>query len=350
MSGAPSGRIGAVVIGRNEGDRLRRCLDSLAGRAAALVYVDSGSGDGSVALARSAGAEVVELDRAAPFTAARSRNAGAQRLLERWPDVELLQFVDGDCEVAAGWLEAAVRAIDGHADAAAVCGRRRERSPDASIYNRLCDMEWNTPLGPAEACGGDALMRARAFQQAGGFNPALIAGEEPELCARLRRRGWRILRIEAEMTLHDAGITAFGQWWKRTVRSGHAYAEVLALHGAFAAPGAGRAVRSVLCWTVALPLASLAAAWWSWGGSLVILPLGYGWLAHRIAARRRRGGDARAQASLYARYCVLGKFAELAGMIRYWANRARGRRTGLIEYRTAPTASLAQPATGTGGP
>ena len=57
--------IGVVVIGRNEGERLRRCLESLGPHLAATVYVDSGSADGSVALARSLGAETVELDESA---------------------------------------------------------------------------------------------------------------------------------------------------------------------------------------------------------------------------------------------------------------------------------------------
>jgi glycosyltransferase involved in cell wall biosynthesis len=127
--------IGVVVIGRNEGERLRRCLESV--RSGAVVYVDSGSSDGSVALARSLGVEVVGLDLSSPFTAARARNAGFERLLQFDPSAEFVQFVDGDCEVAAGWLERARKEFEARSDAAVVCGRLRERFPDATVYNRL---------------------------------------------------------------------------------------------------------------------------------------------------------------------------------------------------------------------
>jgi glycosyltransferase involved in cell wall biosynthesis len=69
-------RTGLVAIGRNEGERLRRCLISAQGVYDHVVYVDSGSSDDSVALAESFGAVVVVLDTARPFTAARARNAG----------------------------------------------------------------------------------------------------------------------------------------------------------------------------------------------------------------------------------------------------------------------------------
>ena len=219
-----------MVIGRNEGERLRRCLAGLGEDLASTVYVDSGSSDGSVSLARALGVEVVALDGQRPFTAARARNAGLARLRELVPDLELVQFLDGDCVMAEDWLVRARSAMAADASLAVVCGRRRERFPDATVYNLLCDIEWNAPPGLAQACGGDALMRIGALVEAGGYDESMIAGEEPELCLRLRQRGHRILRIAADMTLHDAHITHFAQWWKRTVRSGHAYAEGFAMH------------------------------------------------------------------------------------------------------------------------
>ncbi len=68
--------VGVVVIGRNEGERLVRSLESVVGKAAAVVYVDSASSDQSVANARRIGADVVELDRSEPFTAARAECRG----------------------------------------------------------------------------------------------------------------------------------------------------------------------------------------------------------------------------------------------------------------------------------
>src|SRR5438270_7605806 len=89
---APAQRVGVVAIGRNEGERLRACLVSARRDCAAVVYVDSGSSDDSVALARPLGVHVVELDLSTPFTAARARNEGFARLQQVEPDRDFVQF------------------------------------------------------------------------------------------------------------------------------------------------------------------------------------------------------------------------------------------------------------------
>ena len=215
--------VDAIVIGRNEGARLLACLASLRGQVRRVIYVDSGSVDGSVPAARGLGAEVLALDLAQPFTAARARNAGLGALIADPP--EFVQFVDGDCVLDAGWIATGLAGFAAHPRAVVVCGRRRERFPKVSIYNRLADLEWATPVGQADACGGDALMRFDAVQAVAGYRAGLIAGEEPELCLRLRRAGGEVWRLDAEMTLHDAALLRFGQWWRRSVRAGHAFAE-----------------------------------------------------------------------------------------------------------------------------
>jgi glycosyltransferase involved in cell wall biosynthesis len=325
-------RVGVVAIGRNEGKRLERCLASVVERASAVVYVDSGSTDDSVGWARSRGVATVELDMSIPFTAARARNEGFAKLLEVSPEVEFVQFVDGDCEIVEGWLERAEEQMRAHPEAAVVCGRRRERFPDASVYNRLCDLEWDTPVGEADACGGDALMRVGAVRAVGGYRASLVAGEEPELCLRLRSTGWTIQRIGAEMTLHDASMTRFGQWWKRAVRAGHAFAEVSWLHRGGPLRMWTRETRSNWFWGFLLPLAVLGSAYWTSGLSLVLF-LAYPLLGLRIYRGRQRRGDSPAHARLYARYCLLGKIAQTAGQVRFHWNRLLARPSRLIEYK-----------------
>ena len=223
--------LGIVAIGRNEGQRLINCLNSIRAEAKVpTVYVDSGSTDRSSEAAAGLGVTVVNLDMARPFTAARARNEGYAALLKLQPNTRFVQFIDGDCELVSGWLETALEFFAQRSDVAVVCGRRRERHPETSIYNRLCDVEWDTPIGEATACGGDAMIRAEALQAARGYRNELIAGEEPEFCLRLRKLGWKIWRLDAEMTRHDAAMTRFAQWWRRTVRSGYAYAEIAQLH------------------------------------------------------------------------------------------------------------------------
>jgi glycosyltransferase involved in cell wall biosynthesis len=324
--------VGCVAIGRNEGDRLRACLKSLLRSVSAVVYVDSGSTDGSVAMAKSLGVEVVDLDLTIPFTAARARNVGYQHLARRVSGLELIQFVDGDCEVAPGWLERAAGHLREQPDVAVVCGRRRERFPDASIYNRMCDMEWDTPTGRTLACGGDAMMRLGALEKVGGYDPTLIAGEEPELCIRLRALGYGIERVDAEMTLHDAGMTRITQWWRRNVRSGYAYAEGVAMHGAAPERHWVREYRRALFWGLALPVLAIAGAPVTAGASLLLLG-GYALSAVRVYGNLRRRGRSAADARVAGALITLGKFPELQGIVKYHWAQARGRRSKLIEYK-----------------
>lgn len=318
--GTATERVDAVVIGRNEGARLVACLASLQGRVRRVVYVDSGSTDGSPDAAQAAGAQVVALDMALPFTAARARNAGLRALADDPP--ELVQFLDGDTELRAGWLERAVGFLDDNLRAAVVCGRRRERHPEASVFNRLIDAEWDTPVGEARACGGDALMRYEAVRAAGGFRDDLIAGEEPELCLRLRARGWTVWRIDAEMTWHDAAMTRLSQWWRRTERAGHAFAEGAHRFSTPQTPHWRAETRRALIWGAALPGVALAGALVHPAALLLLLA----WPAQVVRLHRRMGWAG-------AFFSVLGKLPEAWGALRYHLNRWRGRRGGLIEYK-----------------
>ena len=325
-------RLGVVIIGRNEGERLHRCLRSLVAQANSLVYVDSGSTDDSVSLARSLGVEVVELDTSHPFTAARARNAGLERLLDSRPNLEYVQFMDGDCEMVEGWLEQGLRVLSSQPEVVAVFGRIRERYRDRSVYNRLCDLEWDRPLGQVDECGGIALMRVEALRAVGGFNPVMIAGEEPELCFRMRQSGGRILRIEPDMAFHDAAMVSFRQWWRRSVRAGHAYAESMALHGLAAEHYCVRRTCSVLFWAAVLPFVALGAAYATSGLSLLALAA-YVVLGLRIHRHHRRRGRSPKDCRLIAFSRLFGKFPQAWGVARYWSNRLWNRPTPLIEHK-----------------
>lgn len=316
--------VGAVAIGRNEGDRLIRSLTSLKGKIDHVVYVDSGSTDASVERAREMGIEVVELDLSIPFTAARARNAGFGRLCEIAPDVEFVQFLDGDCELVDGWKEAALASFAAEPDLAVVCGRRRERFPEATMWNRIIDAEWDSPIGEARACGGDALMRRAALDQVNGYREDLIAGEEPEMCFRMREKGWRIRRIDAEMTLHDADMTRMSQWWQRCRRAGHTWAEGVAIHGASEERYRVGELRRTLIWGALIPVVALL-------GALLVTP----WALLLVLAwpvqilRLKLHGLPWDRAT----FLTLGKFPEAQGVFGYWIGRALNRERTLIEYK-----------------
>jgi cellulose synthase/poly-beta-1,6-N-acetylglucosamine synthase-like glycosyltransferase len=325
-----------IAIGRNEGERLRRCLASALASGCRVVYVDSNSSDGSVELAGSMGVQVVELDMSLPFSAARARNAGFAQLEER---TKFVQFVDGDCEMVAGWIEQARSELESRAEVAVVCGRRRERFPEASIFNRMADIEWETPVGEAQSCGGDAMMRAEVFRLAGGFDASVVAGEEPELCQRLRGNGWKIVRIDAEMTLHDAAMLQFGQWWRRCVRGGYGALDVASRFGNQGLFGAH--IRSTRMWAYGWPslviLGGVAARlpFGKVAGAVValllalILPMQMA----RVAMRMRGKTGSIRDAIAYGFLTMLGKWPDAIGQLSYFRDRRAGRVARMIEYK-----------------
>jgi GT2 family glycosyltransferase len=342
--------LGIVAIGRNEGERLRRCFDALEGCDATIIYVDSDSTDGSVPLARARGVEVVELDMGTPFSAARARNAGFERLSRIDPEVRFVQFLDGDCEVAEGWLERGRRVLEERPEVGVVFGHRNERFPERSIYNRLADIEWNVPItsgkrdDAAVACGGDAMIRAEAFRTVGGYNPSIPAGEEPELCQRLRSAGYSAARLDADMTWHDSAMLRFHQWARRQVRTGYGGLDFATRFGRRGADPFRRQIRSARFWALGWPLTLIV------GGGLAALlggPVAGGLVAGllvlapaaqavRIAVRNRtRAGDP-GSALAYGVLTMVGKFFQAAGQCLFVRDRRAGRQARLIEYKSSP--------------
>ncbi|MBC7786593.1 MAG: glycosyltransferase family 2 protein [Methylophilaceae bacterium] len=320
--------IGAIVIGRNEGSRLIACLKSLSQLSQKVVYVDSGSTDESIASTKALNIEVLALDLTQPFTAARARNVGAVHLLKLYPAIQYIQFVDGDCAVDVNWLNKALKFLQQNTNVAVVCGRRRERFPKNSIYNYQCDLEWNTPVGEAKACGGDCLVRVSAFKAVKGYRDSLIAGEEPEMCLRLRYLGWKIWRIDAEMTLHDANILRFSQWWRRSMRTGYAYAEGTNLHGATLERHWLRESMRSAFWGILLPVVILILAIFNTRYAVLLVliyPLQWIRLANQCKNLHKKYG--------LSLLLVLSKFAEGFGLMKYLFNKLFNQRGELIEYK-----------------
>lgn len=328
--------VAAVVIGRNEGDRLKRSLASVREQVGRIVYVDSGSSDGSVAFARSLGITVVELDRSAPFTAARGRNAGVTALQQSGDMPEYIQFIDGDCLLVPGWVDAALTHLEARPDLGIVTGWRSEIHRDVSVYNAICDFEWHRPAGPIESCGGDMMVRAQAFLDLDGFNPQVIAGEDEEFCVRLRTSGLGIERLPLPMTRHDAAMTRFSEWWRRAVRSGHGFAQVGAIYPVhFQAER-----RRVWLYGLVLPLIALAGLILALSGAVLSGLLvffaaltGYelSWL-RTVQGLIRAGLPAR-EAMHHALYLSLSKFPNLWGMLTYHWRHWQRQEMNIIEYK-----------------
>jgi GT2 family glycosyltransferase len=297
-----------------------------------VVYVDSASTDGSIALAKELGAQIVALGAERPLTAARARNAGFAAL-RRAGAPAFVQFVDGDCELAPAWPREAAAFLASHPDVAIACGRVRERFPEKSVYNRLCDIEWDAAAGETVACGGVAMARASAFEKAGGYNEGLVGGEEPELCVRLRETGWKIHRLAIDMALHDAAISSFAQWAARMKRGGRAFAEVSHLHRRSPARIWRRETLRALFWATLLPIALVGALLHP---AFLALLLAYPLQIVRLAAadRGKLPSAARERPWTYAAFMTLAKFPEAAGVLEVWVRRLAGARPRQMRART----------------
>ncbi len=327
--------VGVVTIGRNEGARLLRCLDSLPAGLGGVVYVDSGSSDQSVPEALRRGVDVVDLDMAQAFTAARARNAGFERLLAAHPELTMVHFFDGDCEIVPGWLEAAVATMRASPDVAAVCGWRRERHANQTVFNTVCDVEWRMGgTGEVRSFGGDVLIPAEAFRKVGGYDPRVIAAEDDELGVRLRAAGGRLVRIDRVSTFHDAAITRVAQWWKRAKRGGHGYAQVNDLHGAPPERYFETEVRRTWTWGLAVPAIAAGLAVPTLGLSLGLLGA-YPVQIWRTYRRTRRRGFTTRESAAWAVSCAVGRLPESLGVVKYHISKRIGKAPTLIEYKGA---------------
>jgi glycosyltransferase involved in cell wall biosynthesis len=322
-----------VMIGRNEAKNLAVSLPAIQGHFNKIIYVDSGSTDGSQELAKSYGADVIGLDTEKPFTAARARNAGLEAILSSDIAFKYIQFIDGDCELIPEYLDKALEFLEKNPDYGMTCGRRVERHPENSIFNALCDIEWNTAVGDTDYCGGDVTVRVAAIREVDGYNADLIAGEDPELCVRMRQAGWKLYRINADMTLHDANITRISQWWQRNKRAGYAFAEGASLHGK----------------TEQRHWVKEARSNWIWGGfflfviitgllihpALFVLILIYPLQAVRLSLKSipNLEGQAYSLKLLYGLDCYFAKPAQFIGQLKFLINKLSKRRQQIIEYK-----------------
>jgi len=320
--------IGVVIIGRNEGERLILCLESILAANVPCVYVDSQSKDNSVNEAAKRKVKTVVLDDSSPINASRARNVGFETLMAENTSLEYVHFIDADCELDPSWLKHAVDELESSEQVAIVCGRLREKHRSDSVYMRLCDMDWYVKPGEVASCGGIFTIRSRVFSQLDGFNTALIAGADPEFCFRVKNADLTILCLDVEMGTHDSAMMHFSQWWKRCVKVGYGYA-----NGAKWG-GWNKQYRSSLFWGGVLPLIIIIGAVFL--SFYIALFAGvYLLQVARIYSKELDiGSTDKYDNYLYAKFCMLAKFPEAIGVLKYLRNKFQGRQQRIIEYKS----------------
>lgn len=321
--------VSIVVIGRNEGERLSQCLRAVRAMnfrqdELELIYVDSHSSDDSLVRAREHGAQILVLPPG-PTTAARGRNAGY-----RAAKGPFLLFLDGDAILDPNFLAGALRFLEEHPDVAVYWGQRRELHPQESVYNRVLDLDWLFPSGESTYCGGDALMRRGVIDQVGPFRDDLIAGEEPELCARIRGAGHRVWHADVPMTRHDLAIISLAAYLRRAYRSGHAYAEVADLtQGAlFKRESVKNHIQTAVYLVVPLGLTTA----FGWTGVWVLMAAA-GLIVFRTAWRNRWRQAPLATTLLYSIHAHFCQLPIWLGQLAYHFNRHRQSAHEIIEYK-----------------
>lgn len=322
-------KIGVVIIGRNEGQRLISCLESVLSQRVPVVYVDSESSDDSVLEARKRNVHTIELDSSIPLSAARARNEGFFELIKQNSDIEFVHFIDGDCELHSQWLSSVRNAFEQYETAQVIFGRLREKNRSQSVFMTLCDIDWYKPPGLVTSCGGIATYRRSIFEQLNGFNSELVSGEEPEFCSRITATGGTVRCIDSEMGTHDAAMTKFSQWWTRTTKVGFGY------RSGSDWGGWKKQYRSTLIWGFILPTAILTVSV-IFSAKLLWLFLIYPLQILKIfLSKNDIGTQSKVDRFWYAFFCVLGKFAEVQGLAKHFLNEkfANHRENKLIEYK-----------------
>jgi GT2 family glycosyltransferase len=320
-----------VVIGRNESPRLARALAAVEPLKATTVYVDSGSSDGSAEIAERAGVHVLRLVQG-PFTAARGRREGFDFITARMPGIEHVQFIDGDCAIDEGWFDDGLKFLDEHPECGAVVGRLREEHAGRSLLIRVVEVEWDLPEGDTDVIGGISLMRASALRQVGNWRIDLVAGEELDLSSRLRAAGFGLHRLARDMCRHDIGITRLGEFWKRSVRTGHSYAQLAVVQRRNGPKRWMKRTLGHLAYGLVIPPAMAVAAVFWWPGVLLGAAV-YLLLIARLAMWRLGRGDELDVALTYAAITAVCKIAAGIGALKYFAGRLTGKEATIFEYK-----------------
>ena len=264
-----------------------------------------------------------------PLTAARARNAGFEYLRSALPHLEFVQFVDGDCELVPGWSEMAERFLQ-RARRHRSCLRSKARTLSRKIRSIIgCVIRSGIRLSAAPMPAAETpCFESEHSKTWADLIQLLLPAKSRNSAYDYESVAGKSGASTSEMTVHDAAMTSFNQWWKRTARGGHAYAEISALHASSAARIWQWEKMRAMLWGAVLPIIVVAGAMVS--KLALIGALLYPAQICRTAVRR---GANKLSSWRFSTFMLIAKFAEMQGIARYWQSQISGRRPRRVDYK-----------------
>lgn len=200
-----------VIPVRNDARRLARCLATvrreLGSAPGRIIVVDNGSVDDSAEVARAAGARVVSAP-GVPVAVARNRGVAAESA------GDVLAFVDADHELLPGWYDA-LRGAMARADVSAAAAAYHGPPSPTPTQRWYAALRGRTTEGPIEWAGaGNLALRREVFERVGGFDEALEACEDVDLCFRIRQAGGTLWGAPGMASVHHGDPASIGHLFR----------------------------------------------------------------------------------------------------------------------------------------
>lgn len=322
---------GIVVVGANPKTLPEAAIRS-AGDSRAIVFAPVGLAPEPLAVARRAGAVIVEGDERSLATGGRARNAGYRQLKKIAPHLRYVQFIDSDYALDPGWIATAEKFMERRPEVAIIEGAVQTQSGAHIEYRTIAEQKMREAIGEVPLiANASVFMRTENFEAAGGFRGDLLVCETEDLCVRQRRRGGRVWRLDAKMLICDSQKQNLARWWSGSTRQGFENAYAASLHGGPPERVGVRDTARAVIWGFAFPLAIAVLALAGGAGAAVwapltsayvvaasIIALGVGVYGAKFIVATARRGPLKPSSWRKAFYAVFGRFPEFIGVWRFW--------------------------------
>lgn len=221
----PRQRVSSVTVTYESGAVIGDCLASL-GNVGTVIVVDNASTDTTLEAVQAArpDAAIVKINENIGFGPA--ANEGLSRVA-----TEFALLINPDAALSPEALDLLLAAADRYPKAAVLAPvlvnakGEIERTHNASLIEReMMPRRRSDPLPEGDLCasflsGAVMLLRKRALDEIGGFDPAIfLFYEDDDLCLRLRRAGWALVLVADAFAHHAIGESNLWNWeshWRK---------------------------------------------------------------------------------------------------------------------------------------